>query len=123
MPFLPEQASTIGSQIDWILFALMALSFLFAIPVVVTIITFAIRYRRNSKADRSNRVHESNKIEFTWTIIPFVLAMTVFGWSVLPLRYPSGGHAGNLRDRQTMDVASPAPLGQNRDQCPARSQG
>jgi cytochrome c oxidase subunit 2 len=83
MPFLPEQASTIGSQIDWILFALMALSFLFAIPVVVTIITFAVRYRQGSGANRANRVHESNKIEFTWTIIPFVLAMTIFGWSAV----------------------------------------
>ena len=42
----------------------MALSFIFAIPVVVIIITFAVRYRKGSGANRANRVHESNKIEF-----------------------------------------------------------
>ena len=83
MPFLPEQASTIGSQIDWILFTLMALSLLFAVPVVIFIITFVFRYRAGSKADRANRIHESNKIEFTWSFVPFVLLMIMFGWSAV----------------------------------------
>ncbi|MBN1218251.1 MAG: cytochrome c oxidase subunit II [Anaerolineae bacterium] len=81
--FLPEQASTIGTQIDWIFFTLVGLSLLFAIPVIGFIITFAVRYRQGSRADRSNRVHESNKMEFAWTFIPFVLAMVIFGWSAV----------------------------------------
>jgi len=83
MPFLPEQASTIGNQIDWILFTLLALSLLSAVPVVIFIITFVFRYRAGAKVDRANRIHESNKIEFTWSFIPFVLLMILFGWSAV----------------------------------------
>jgi cytochrome c oxidase subunit 2 len=83
MPFLPDQASTIASQIDWILFTLIALSLLFAVPVVFFIIFFAIRYRAGSKADRSNQIHSSNKIEFTWAFVPFLLMMIIFGWSAV----------------------------------------
>ncbi len=81
--FFPEQASTIGTQVDWIFFTLIGLSLLFAIPVIGLIIVFSIRYRRGTHADRSNRVHESFKIEFIWTFIPLVLAMGIFGWSAV----------------------------------------
>jgi cytochrome c oxidase subunit 2 len=81
LPFLPDRASTIGAQIDWIFYTLIGLSLLFAIPVIFLIITFAIKYRRGSTADRSKRLYDSVKIEFAWTFIPFVLAMIIFGWS------------------------------------------
>ena len=81
LPFLPDRASTIGAQIDWIFYTLIGLSLLFAIPVIFLIITFAIKYRRGSTADRSKRIYDSVKIEFAWTFIPFVLAMIIFGWS------------------------------------------
>jgi cytochrome c oxidase subunit 2 len=81
--FLPEQASTIGTQIDWIFYTLIGLSLLFAIPVVAFIIIFTIRYRRGTNVDRTNQIHESFKIEFAWTFIPFVLAMIIFGWSAV----------------------------------------
>ncbi|MBN1991110.1 MAG: cytochrome c oxidase subunit II [Anaerolineae bacterium] len=82
-PIFPEQASTIGAQIDWIFFTLIGLSLLFGLPVVGLIITFAIRYRRGSRANRVGRLDESNKLEFTWTFIPFVVAMAIFGWSAV----------------------------------------
>ena len=83
IPISPDQASTIGQQIDWILLALVGLSLLFAIPIVVTIISFVIKYRRGKKADRSHRLYDSAKLEFTWTFIPFVLAMIMFGWAAV----------------------------------------
>jgi cytochrome c oxidase subunit 2 len=50
----------------------------FAITVFFFILFFAIKYRRGSKADRSGLVFESSKLEFTWSFIPLVLALTVF---------------------------------------------
>ncbi|MEW5959610.1 MAG: cytochrome c oxidase subunit II, partial [Chloroflexota bacterium] len=66
-PFFPEQASTIAAQIDAIYFVLVGLSLAFAVPVALSIIFFAVRYRRGQRVNRSNPLHESLKIEFTWS--------------------------------------------------------
>lgn len=77
-PLFPDQASTIASSVDGIYFLLVGLSLFFAITVFFFILFFAIKYRRGSKADRSGLVFESSKLEFTWSFIPLVLALTVF---------------------------------------------
>lgn len=79
-PFFPEQASSIAVQIDAIYFVLIGLSLAFAVPVAVLIVFFAVRYRRGKLVDRSNPLHESLKVEFAWSFIPFVLGMIMFGW-------------------------------------------
>ena len=55
----PPQASSAAHQIDWIYFALTALTFLICAIVFLPIVFFAIKYRRGSKADRSNPRVES----------------------------------------------------------------
>ena len=77
-PLFPDQASTIASGVDGVYFLLVGLSLFFAIAVFFFILFFAIKYRRGSKADRSGLVFESSKLEFTWSFIPLVLAVTVF---------------------------------------------
>lgn len=77
-PLFPDQASTIANGVDGIYFLLVGLSLFFAITVFFFILFFAIKYRRGSKADRSGLVFESSKLEFTWSFVPLVLALTVF---------------------------------------------
>ncbi|MBI1881347.1 MAG: cytochrome c oxidase subunit II [Chloroflexi bacterium] len=77
-PLFPDQASTIASGVDGVYFLLVGLSLFFAIAVFFFILFFAIKYRRGSRADRSGLVFESSKLEFTWSFIPLVLALTVF---------------------------------------------
>lgn len=77
-PLFPDQASTIASGVDAVYFLLVGLSLFFALIVLFFILFFAIKYRRGSKADRSGLVFESSKLEFTWSFIPLVLALTVF---------------------------------------------
>ena len=79
-PFFPEQASTIAVQIDAIYFVLIGLSLAFAVPVAIFIIFFAARYRQGRPVDRSRPLHESFKIEFAWSFIPFLLGMGMFSW-------------------------------------------
>lgn len=79
-PIFPEQASSIAAQIDALFLVLTGLSLAFAVPVVIFLIFFAIRYRQGQQVDRSKRIYESFKIEFAWSFIPFVLGMTIFGW-------------------------------------------
>jgi cytochrome c oxidase subunit 2 len=77
-PLFPDQASTIASGVDAVYFLLVGLSLFFAVAVFFFILFFAIKYRRGSKVDRSGLVFESSRLEFTWSFIPLVLAVTVF---------------------------------------------
>lgn len=77
-PLFPDQASTIASGVDGVYFLLTGLSLFFALTVLFFIFFFAIKYRRGSNADRSGIVFESRKLELFWSIVPLVLAMTVF---------------------------------------------
>ena len=80
-PLFPESASTIAGQIDLLYFALIGLSALFAIPVAILIIYFAIRYRREAKVNRIWPSIAHYKIEVAWSVIPLVLALGVFTWA------------------------------------------
>ncbi|MEZ4616098.1 MAG: hypothetical protein R2867_11435 [Caldilineaceae bacterium] len=80
IPLFPEQASTFAGPVDTLYFALIGLALLFAVPVAVLIIYFAIKYRRGSDADRSGAITQSTAIETTWIILPLFLALGVFTW-------------------------------------------
>lgn len=77
-PLFPDQASTIASGVDGVYFLLVGLSLFFAILVCFFILFFAIKYRRGTTADRSGLVFESSKLEFFWSFVPLLLALTVF---------------------------------------------
>ncbi len=80
-PLFPEQASTVAGQIDLLYFALVGLSLIFAGILPFVVLYLIVRYHRSMKADRSNPINSSLKLELTWSIIPFILSMGVFFWS------------------------------------------
>lgn len=77
-PLFPEQASTIASGVDGVYFLLVGLSLFFAVVVLFFILFFAIKYRRDSRAERSGLVFESRTLEFIWLFVPLVLGLGVF---------------------------------------------
>jgi cytochrome c oxidase subunit II len=80
-PLTPDQASTVAGRVDTLFYALVGLSLLFALPIAILIVYFAVKYRRGSTADRSGANRSSVKLELAWTIIPAFLALGVFGWA------------------------------------------
>jgi len=79
----PPEASSTAQQVDWIYFALTALTLLTCAVVFLPIIFFAIKYRRGSAADRSNPRVESILLESGWTIVPLVIFIGLFGWGAI----------------------------------------
>lgn len=77
---LPEQASTVAGQVDALYFFLVALSAFFSVLIAVAVIAFAIRFRQS----KDRQVFPSGEgflaLEITWTVIPFILVMIIFGW-------------------------------------------
>jgi cytochrome c oxidase subunit 2 len=80
---VPEQASTVAPQVDAVFIVLTALSVFFAVGVTVAIIFFAVKYRRGSRADRSNPIHTSFWLELSWSLGPFLLGLVVFVWATI----------------------------------------
>ncbi|HWB61048.1 MAG TPA: cytochrome c oxidase subunit II, partial [Chthoniobacteraceae bacterium] len=83
MPFrlFPENASANGSEIDWIFWALTALSAFILVLVFVPIAYFAVKYRKGSPADRTLAKMSTFKFEITWTIIPLIIGLGIFAWA------------------------------------------
>jgi cytochrome c oxidase subunit II len=78
VPIFPEQASTFAWQVDLLYFYLIIVSIAFTIPVVVAIFFFAIKYRETEKYATPEEMHGSMVLETVWSIIPFVISMTIF---------------------------------------------
>jgi cytochrome c oxidase subunit 2 len=79
--FFPTQASTGAKEVDALFLFITAVSLLFATAIAVTIVFFAIRYRRRSPDEVPRPIHGSTALELTWSVIPFVIAMVIFFWS------------------------------------------
>jgi len=78
VPFFPEQASTFAWQVDLLYVYLIVVSVAFSIPVVAAIFWFAIKYRETEKYATPEEMHGSMVLETVWSIIPFVVSMTIF---------------------------------------------
>jgi len=78
--WFPEQASTIAGHVDALLLFLIGVTVLFVGLIFLTVIVFAVKYRRRSEKERPRPIHGSLPLEIIWTVIPLGLAMIMFVW-------------------------------------------
>ena len=78
VPLFPEQASTFAWQVDGLYFYLILVSIAFIIPIVAAIVFFGIKYREKEKYATPPEMHGSIALETIWSIIPFIISMTIF---------------------------------------------
>ena len=76
----PEQASTISSEVDHLLYFLLAVSVFFTVVIFFSIFYFAIRYRRRPNDALPADFHGGVALEIAWSVIPFGLTMVMFIW-------------------------------------------
>jgi cytochrome c oxidase subunit 2 len=74
----PEDASTFAWQVDYLYYYLIVVSVAFTIPIAVAIFFCAIKYREKEKFATPEEMHGSMVLETVWSIIPFVVSMTIF---------------------------------------------
>jgi len=80
IPLVPESASTFSWKVDALYFYLSGVTLFFALLISSVLIFFVIRYRRRTPYEIPRPIAGSHKLETIWTIIPFIIAMTMFGW-------------------------------------------
>jgi len=80
LPLFPEQASTISTEVDHLLYFLLAVSVFFTLVIFAAIAYFAVRYRRKSETELPQHQHTGWTLEIVWSVIPFGLTMVMFMW-------------------------------------------
>lgn len=82
MSLQPPEASNFAAPIDRMFDAMLALCGAVALGVFVVMFWFCIKYRRGSDANREGRASTKLGLELTWTLVPFVLFVGMFAWSI-----------------------------------------
>jgi cytochrome c oxidase subunit II len=80
LPLLPQQASLQAGQVDALYFFMVAVTAFFSLMIAGLIVFFAVKYRRRHDEEVGVAIHGSLALELLWTIIPFFIAMGMFGW-------------------------------------------
>ena len=70
---LPVTASAHASEMNWLFGGLLATSAMILALVFGLIIVFCVRYRRDSPAERGNRLGKTWRLEVAWTSATFLL--------------------------------------------------
>lgn len=76
----PNAASTYASEVDSLYAFLIGVSVVFTVAICGVIIYFAVKYRRQSDADRPEPTKDGNLLEILGSVIPFILVMIIFFW-------------------------------------------
>lgn len=77
---LPPAKSTFAGQTDALFNFINVTALIFLIGIVIAIVYFCWKYRRRSEDDVTPVITHNSKLEITWSVIPLVLVMIVFGW-------------------------------------------
>jgi cytochrome c oxidase subunit 2 len=80
LPFMPESASTVSSKVDALYFYLSGVTLFFVFLISGVLIFFVIKYRRRTPFEIPRPVAGSLRLETIWSVIPFLIAMSMFGW-------------------------------------------
>jgi len=77
---MPEQASTVASRVDNLYAYLVLTTIFFTVLISTTLLVFFIKYRRRSEYTIPKPIAGSIKLELIWSVIPFLIAMSMFVW-------------------------------------------
>jgi len=80
IPFIPESASTVSGKVDALYFYLSGVTAFFTLLISAVLTVFVIKYRRRTPNEIPRPIGGSHKLETIWSVIPFVIAMSMFVW-------------------------------------------
>lgn len=80
IPFIPPSASTLSGKVDALYFYLSGVTAFFTLLISGVLIFFVIKYRRRTPWEIPRPVAGSHRLETLWSVIPFVIAMSMFAW-------------------------------------------
>ena len=83
LQLLPEAATDVARDVDALTLAWIGVSLFFVVLISAAIFYFFIRYRRRARGEVGATLEPNTlPIELTWSIIPLIIALVMFGWGV-----------------------------------------
>lgn len=79
-PLLPEQASTVATQVDALWWTWVAISALSSLLIAVAVFYFFVRYQRRQTEQIGHQDPGSTTLEIVWSVIPLVIVLVMFVW-------------------------------------------
>ena len=76
--WLPEQASTLASEIDSTFYFIYYVSAVFFVILMGAMIWFALAYKQKTEGQRTLDLKGSHEIEFAWAVAPSFLLIAMF---------------------------------------------
>jgi cytochrome c oxidase subunit 2 len=80
IPLFPEAASSIAERVDALYFFLLGVSGFFSVLIAGLIVFFAVKFHRRKPGAVGATIHGGLLLEVTWTVIPLLITMVIFGW-------------------------------------------
>lgn len=80
LPIFPEQASNFAPYVDSLMTFLILVSVFFSVLITAAIVFCFFKYHRKSENEIGAPIHGNMKLELTWIVIPFFLAMAMFAF-------------------------------------------
>ncbi len=82
--YLPEQASEVAPDVDWIHNWITDLSVFFTVAICGTMLYFAFRYRKRGAEDHETpRIEGNNLLEVIWTVVPTIISVWVAYYGIV----------------------------------------
>ncbi len=78
--WLPQQASTVASEVDSLFYFIYYWTIFFLVIVGFCVFYFSWKYKKRDNTKKLKSSSHNTILEVTWTFIPFVLVMIVFFW-------------------------------------------
>lgn len=118
--WMPTKASLEADDVDFMFYAVLALSLFFLVGITIFVVYFTIKYRHRPGHKAEPSAHHNDALEITWSVIPTIITVFLFvgGWNgyvamqtrpAEPLvikvtakkwawdfEYPNGWHSPNL---------------------------
>jgi cytochrome c oxidase subunit 2 len=76
----PRQASALAPSVDAVYTALVSMTLVLSALIFFVVIYFAIKYRRNSRADRGGGHRSHLPMEIAWSLPPLIAGIVFFIW-------------------------------------------
>jgi cytochrome c oxidase subunit 2 len=77
--WLPKQSSTLAPQVDGAYHTVLYISIAFFVLIITATTVFAVKYRRRRAGEKTSDISHSTSLEITWTTIPLVILLVLFG--------------------------------------------
>lgn len=78
--FLPPAKTVMAGEVDALFWFVHISSLVLTIGVMAVLAYFVYKYRRKSENDVTPVITHNNKLEVTWSVIPLIITLIVFGW-------------------------------------------